>query len=481
MIFITKLELINFQSHENSIFEFDRGLNVILGKSDSGKTAVLRAIKWALYNEPLGDYFIREGEKEVSVTIYFNTGAIVRRYRSSSKNSYYLKKHNGEEYNFEGFGVDVPKEIKDEIGMRKINLDNKETNIINIAEQLEGPFLLNEKSSIRASAIGRLVGVNYVDDALRETVRDNKAILSNIKSLNIQKEELINKIKEFDYIDGYEEKLDNLIDIKENIQNRQNKLSKLNSIKSKFSHNSSEIKNTNSELDKYIYIDKFEDIYTKIENKLTKYLRYKTIYNKLLNNKEYIQSNKRTLEKLAFTSDMDIINLKLNENIKSYKFYFNLNENFKKINYDIELNLEIKEKYKSTQRLDDIKNCLDVDLENYNKLTNLQNKIFENNKSLNKGEIYINRFKDLDKLNTLYKDISNKNTLLKKYLNLYINYKNVMKKIDEFEITIRENEESLTNMINKYNDILLNVGYCPLCHSKISESTIDHIKEHYGE
>ena len=50
MIYIKKIELHNFQSHEYTEMEFDRGLNVILGNSDVGKTAILRAIKWALYN-----------------------------------------------------------------------------------------------------------------------------------------------------------------------------------------------------------------------------------------------------------------------------------------------------------------------------------------------------------------------------------------------------------------------------------------------
>ena len=113
MIYIKKIELINFQSHSHTEIEFDRGLNVILGNSDAGKTAILRAIKWALYNEPRGDYFIRQGEKNVSVKIVFSNGVVVERSRTPSKNSYYLLDAQGEEMRFEGFGLDVPKEITD--------------------------------------------------------------------------------------------------------------------------------------------------------------------------------------------------------------------------------------------------------------------------------------------------------------------------------------------------------------------------------
>lgn len=63
MIHLKRVRLENFQSHRNSVIDFDRGLNVIVGPSDSGKSAIIRAIKWALYNEPSGNYFIREGEQ----------------------------------------------------------------------------------------------------------------------------------------------------------------------------------------------------------------------------------------------------------------------------------------------------------------------------------------------------------------------------------------------------------------------------------
>ena len=72
MKYIKKVNLVNFQSHKDTTIEFDKGLNIIVGASDSGKTSILRGIKWALYNDPSGDYFIREGESECSVTIYFS-------------------------------------------------------------------------------------------------------------------------------------------------------------------------------------------------------------------------------------------------------------------------------------------------------------------------------------------------------------------------------------------------------------------------
>ena len=53
---IKLIELQNFQSHVKTIIE-PAGpgfLTVITGPSDSGKTAIIRALKWLLYNQPQG-------------------------------------------------------------------------------------------------------------------------------------------------------------------------------------------------------------------------------------------------------------------------------------------------------------------------------------------------------------------------------------------------------------------------------------------
>ncbi|WP_158016541.1 AAA family ATPase, partial [Tissierella creatinophila] len=213
MKYLKRAILKNFQSHQNSVIDFNEGLNIIVGPSDSGKSAIIRAIKWALYNEPAGNYFIREGETEASVTLEFSNNIKITRLRSKSKNAYILSNKDAEEIIFEGFGNKVPQEIIDLLEIKKISLDSSESNAINLGEQLEGAFLLSEKGSTRASAIGRLIGVNLIDDALKETLKD-------IRKLSIQKNtmsESIKRIEEelvtYEYLDNLKEdtiKLENI-------------------------------------------------------------------------------------------------------------------------------------------------------------------------------------------------------------------------------------------------------------------------------
>ena len=55
---ISGLLLKNFQSHKKTILHFHPGVNAIIGKSNSGKTAILRALYWIIYNRPSGISFV---------------------------------------------------------------------------------------------------------------------------------------------------------------------------------------------------------------------------------------------------------------------------------------------------------------------------------------------------------------------------------------------------------------------------------------
>jgi len=54
---IKTLSIQNYQSHKDSTLEFDPGVNVIVGSTDSGKTAIIRALRWLIWNRPNGDSF----------------------------------------------------------------------------------------------------------------------------------------------------------------------------------------------------------------------------------------------------------------------------------------------------------------------------------------------------------------------------------------------------------------------------------------
>ncbi|PKL18896.1 MAG: hypothetical protein CVV49_03840 [Spirochaetae bacterium HGW-Spirochaetae-5] len=76
---INRLELKNFRNHRESVFDFEKGINLILGENGSGKTSILDAIGFALFNMKLRSdandtITIDETSGSVKVTFTGNDG-----------------------------------------------------------------------------------------------------------------------------------------------------------------------------------------------------------------------------------------------------------------------------------------------------------------------------------------------------------------------------------------------------------------------
>lgn len=204
---IIRLEIENFQSHADTVLDLSSGLNVITGPSDQGKSALIRSLCWLIYNEPRGTDFIRRGTSVCRVKAVLDSGEIIVRERSSSKNRYIYYSASGEECIFEGFGHTVPLEIAGVLKMPKIILDTDKNISLNLSSQLESPFLLEESGTARAKMIGRLTGVHIVDSALRQTIKDTAQIIQEEKKADRALAEIRQKLTDYEELADLEKAL----------------------------------------------------------------------------------------------------------------------------------------------------------------------------------------------------------------------------------------------------------------------------------
>ena len=187
-IHLTKVEIKNFLSHKHTVIDLHPDLNVLIGETNSGKSAILRAILWCLYNEPKGIEFLRTGEKKVSVTCHFSNGYQIERTRTDSQSGYYeITDANGEKQRFSGFGNEVPIQIFDLHQMPAVFLAKDMAMKLNVNEQLEGPFLIAESPQRKAQMVGRLVGTQYIDHAIKQL---NKEVLGHQRTLKVYLEQI---------------------------------------------------------------------------------------------------------------------------------------------------------------------------------------------------------------------------------------------------------------------------------------------------
>ena len=163
---ITSLQLENYQSHEDSMFEFDPGVNVIIGRSDSGKTASIRGLYWVCFNRPAGDAFRSSWAKKVRATIVVDGHEVVRE-KTASKNLYFL---DGKEA--KAFKTDVPEDIA-----KLLNL-----NAINWQTQMDPPFLLSETSGEVARRLNEIVNLEVIDRAMSELESRRRSANADVRS-----------------------------------------------------------------------------------------------------------------------------------------------------------------------------------------------------------------------------------------------------------------------------------------------------------
>src|SRR6187549_3468998 len=79
---ISKVELENIKSHASAVFHFSKGTTAITGENGAGKTTIIEAIAWVMFDllEYKKEEFVRRGAKKGSVRITFESGLDEREY-----------------------------------------------------------------------------------------------------------------------------------------------------------------------------------------------------------------------------------------------------------------------------------------------------------------------------------------------------------------------------------------------------------------
>jgi len=189
---ITKVEIYNFQSHKKSIMEFVPGTNVIIGASDTGKSAVFRAINWVCSNRPLGDSFRSEWGGDTHVILHTSEGNTIERIRTATKNAYII---NGQV--LEAFGHSVPEDV-----LNILQIDSA-----NIHAQMDPPFLLSSTPGEAAQMLNTAASIDDIDHTIAGLKRSYNQIDIDIKHAKKQHSEVSEQLKKYENLPIIEKKL----------------------------------------------------------------------------------------------------------------------------------------------------------------------------------------------------------------------------------------------------------------------------------
>lgn len=226
---INEIFVDGFQSHTNSHFNLGNGLNVITGPSDSGKTAIIRAVRWVAFNEPQGEAFVNESVGHATVAIHLDNGITILKHRRKGKTSYRIQTNAGDEGSvFEK--SEVPEEVKQLLGITKQTFGDFVT-ALNFAFQLEAPFLISETPSSGAKVLGKLAGTEAVDLAVKSVSKDTYAVRQERLLAEKEIERLAGNLLEYLDVDDKVQQLKTAESLMEHVEELHKKKDALKEIK----------------------------------------------------------------------------------------------------------------------------------------------------------------------------------------------------------------------------------------------------------
>ncbi len=186
---ISKIEIRNFTTQKKCDVEFGPHVTTLTGSSFTGKSTILRAIRFVCMNKPSGDKMISWGKDKTSVRLTVDTKKIIRR-KGKGVNSYRLEKEH-----FAAFGNNVPQPIADLVNMGDLNFQG----------QHDKPFWFCKTAGEVSRELNAIVNLEvidktlaYLDSQIRETKLSVKITQKRLDDALVEKKNLayITKLNE---------------------------------------------------------------------------------------------------------------------------------------------------------------------------------------------------------------------------------------------------------------------------------------------
>lgn len=255
---IESLKITNFQRHLKSYLKFSTGVNTIVGETDSGKSAIIRALLWFIRST--SQDYRTHGEKEVKAELIVDGKKITR-----------IKNNSGQilkldDLEFKAFGKTFPEEIEDLINMTEVNYQL----------QKDMFYLLNNTSGQVAQHFNKIANLELIDKSVSNI---QKQITSITKEINFDKKEIEEKkesLHQFNKLKSWDKKLKSIESLESSLKDLQINKETLENLISKFLEIQEKIK----KLEKITELEnKVNSILTNIQNKSYLINQFRTLKN----------------------------------------------------------------------------------------------------------------------------------------------------------------------------------------------------------
>jgi len=206
---MVRIEIRNFQSVAHEVVEVD-GFSALAGRSNIGKSAIVRAVKAALTGSPVDNYVrhspnclrLLRGAKtcKCSCLVHIETEGLDLLWEKGDAVNRY--EYNGTEHTVVGRGT--PDFLLEDFGPVKLG-DEKE--ILQVSDQFKPIFILNKPGTVAADILSDVAKLDQINSAIRLADKDRREAKATRKVREKDVLDLRMTLAGYDGLDGVVERV----------------------------------------------------------------------------------------------------------------------------------------------------------------------------------------------------------------------------------------------------------------------------------
>jgi exonuclease SbcC len=214
---IKRLDVTNYQSHPDTSLDFHQGVNVIIGKSNEGKTSLIRALMWLAENRPLGFRFHTRGTAGTTKVEVETLEGIVALAKSEKSSEYVL----GQE-RWPTPGGSVPDQVSQLLNLTEIN----------VQRQFDAHFLICSPPGEVARVINQVTHIEQTDEWISKTTSEINEANREIRILQGDLKETEDKLRPLEemHLDDLKRDLEKVQDMRGRVGELENSCERIEEI-----------------------------------------------------------------------------------------------------------------------------------------------------------------------------------------------------------------------------------------------------------
>lgn len=214
---LKSLSIQGFQSWRKVYLNFHTGMNVIIGDSQTGKSALMKAIDWVLRNRPMSSNILNLDVATPRSTVLINTydDEKVRLTKSFKATNTAVYSINNQP--LRKFKTSVPAEVPKVLKLTDVN----------IQRQGDQPFLITSSSGAISKEINKITNIEQSDKWVKSLTSQIDQSTSKIKFATQDIDILKDVVKKYKGLEDLEEGINRLTEIEDEIEELETKVDEI--------------------------------------------------------------------------------------------------------------------------------------------------------------------------------------------------------------------------------------------------------------